>query len=117
MGTEFEISQETPFHAGDMFWLKVHVCNTSYEPLVDIPVMVILGIGDAFWFWPGWGQDADFEIRTFPPDRSEFYVFEPFEWPEVNGSADNLALYCGMLTPEMDDLVGEYDWLTFGYEE
>lgn len=117
MGTEFEISQDTPFHAGDIFWLKVHVCNASFEPLVDIPVMVILGIGDAFWFWPGWTQDVDYQTLTFPPDRSEFFVFESFEWPEVTGSGDNLALYCGMLTPEMDDLIGEYDYLTFGYEE
>ena len=116
-GTRFEISQLTPFRTGDMFWLKVHVCNTGAEPIAEVPVFVILGVGDLFWFWPGWSHDVDYRLDTFPPDHSEFYVLEAFLWPDVSGSADNLGLYCGMVTPELDALIGDYDYITFAYAE
>ncbi len=114
LGSRLAISQEDPFRAGDMFWLKCHVCNNTVAPMQQIATAVVLGVYGEFWFWPGWSQDFDLEYHDYLPGLTEIQVFE-FIWPDVQGTALGLEFYSGLINAEMNDLIGEYGYLTFGY--
>jgi hypothetical protein len=117
LGTRLELSQPNLYRAGDIFWLKCHVCNNTGSTLYDKPMAILLGVYGEYWFWPEWSQDFAVKILNFPPERTTFYVFEPFEWPVVGGHVIGLELYAAMLTLEMDEIFGEYAYLTFGYTD
>ncbi|MGB3975551.1 MAG: carboxypeptidase regulatory-like domain-containing protein [bacterium] len=117
LGTHLVISQEDPFRTGDTFWLQCHVCNNTNAPMQQIATAVLLGVYGEFWFWPGWTQDFDLEHHDYLPGLTEIQVFEPFTWPDVQGTAVGLEFYSGLINAEMNDLIGEYGYLTFGYTD
>ncbi|MGB3975553.1 MAG: hypothetical protein WBM27_03975 [bacterium] len=117
LGTHLVISQEDPFRVGDTFWLECHVCNNTDTPMQHIATAVLLGVYGEFWFWPGWSQDFDLEYHDYLPGLTEIQVFEPFTWPDVEGHAEGLEFYSGLINAEMNDLIGEYGYLTFGYTD
>ncbi|MBN1880290.1 hypothetical protein JW823_09295 [bacterium] len=117
LGTHLELSQSEPYHAGNTFWLMCHVCNDTGMDMTDVPTAVLLGVYGQFWFWPSWEMVFDYEIMDFNTGLTSFYALEPFTWPTVDGSAAGLEFYSALLTPEMDNLVGDYGYVTFGYSD
>ncbi|MBN1295282.1 carboxypeptidase regulatory-like domain-containing protein, partial [bacterium] len=117
LGTKLDISQDEPFQAGDEFWLNCNVCNNTGSPMEDIPTAILLGVYGQFWYWPTWSMDFAFEYKDYPIDLTVIEVFEPFIWPSVSGSAMNLEFYSALLTPAMDNIMGEIGYVTFGYTE
>ncbi|MGB3975552.1 MAG: kelch repeat-containing protein [bacterium] len=117
LGTHLVISQEDPFRVGDTFWLECHVCNNTDTPMQHIATAVLLGVYGEFWFWPGWSQDFDLEYHDYLPGLTEIQVFESFIWPEVQGTAVGLEFYSGLINAEMNDLIGDFGYLTFGYTD
>ncbi len=115
LGTTLELSQTTPYMAGDVFWLKCHVCNNTAMEMTNVPTAVLLGVYGSYWFWPTWTMDFDFEYENFAPGLTTMNIFEPFDWPTVEGSAQGLQFYSAMLNPEMNALVGEFGFIEFGY--
>ena len=121
LGTHLIISQEELFRTGDEFWLDCHVCNNTDEPMLNIATAVLLGVYGEFWFWPSWNeqQEFDFEYRDYEPGLTEIHVFEPFIWPVVvgQGLVTGLEFYSGLINAQMDNLIGDYGYLTFGYTD
>jgi hypothetical protein len=117
LGTRLEISQDDLFKSGDLFWLKCHVCNNLDYAMTDVPTAVILGVYGEFWFWPSWSRDFDYDYYDYEIGLTTFYALEPFIWPTVSGNVTGLDFFSGLLNSEMTQLIGEYDHLTFGYEE
>ena len=119
LGTRLVISQKDLFRAEDEFWLECHVCNNSVDPMNDIATAVLLGVYGEFWFYPSWNaqQEFDVEYRDYKPGLTIFWAIEPFIWPEVGGHAIGLEFYSGLLNAQMDDLIGEFGHLTFGYTD
>lgn len=116
LGTELEISQEEPFRAGDQFILMLHVCNNTGSEMVDVPTAVLLGVYGDFWFWDSWSMDFDYVVETYPVDLTTITIFD-FEWPTVAGEALGLEFYSALLTPEFDNIIGDFGYVTFGYTD
>ncbi|MGB3975534.1 MAG: right-handed parallel beta-helix repeat-containing protein [bacterium] len=117
LGSRLVISQEDPFRAGDTFWLECHVCNNTDAPMREIATAVLLGVYGEFWFWPGWTQNFEVEYHHYEPGLTEIQVLEPFIWPHVEGHAEGLEFYSGLINAEMTDLIGDFGYLTFGYTD
>ncbi len=114
LGTKLEISQNKPFQTGDTFWLKCEVCSDTHRP--SVPTAILLGFAGEFWFWPSWSQAFDWVTVDYEPGLTSFYVFEPFAWPKVIGSATDIAFFSALLTPEMNAIVGDIGYVTMGFE-
>ncbi|HPQ41463.1 MAG TPA: hypothetical protein PLV45_13920, partial [bacterium] len=116
LGTELEMSQDEPFRSGDQFILTLHVCNNTGSEMVDVPTAVLLGVYGQFWFWDDWTMDFDYVIETYPMDLTSITIFD-FTWPTVSGEAMGLEFYSALLTPEFDNIIGEFGYVTFGYTD
>jgi hypothetical protein len=114
-GTHLELSQDDLYRAGDVFWLKCHICVDA--SVLDVPTAILLGVYGEYWFWPGWTQDFDMKIMDYSPGLTTFYGFTPFTWPTVDGHVTGLEFYAAMLTPQIDDIVGDLGYLVFGYTD
>ncbi len=114
LGTRLEISQNEPFQTGDIFWLKCNVCTDVHR--ANVPTAILLNVATEFWFWPSWSNSFDLVTSDYEPGLTSFYVFEPFTWPKVVGSATDIVFYSAFLTPELDNIVGEIGFVTFGYQ-
>lgn len=114
LGTKLEISQNKPFQTGDTFWLRCDVCSDTQQSRV--PTAIILGFAGEFWFWPSWSSSFDLVVADYKPGLTSFYVFEPFNWPAVVGFASDIVFFSALLTPELDDIVGDIGFVSFGFE-
>ncbi len=114
-GTRVELSQEELYRAGDQFWLKCHICVDSL--VLGMPTAVLLGVYGEYWFWPSWEQDFDMTIMDFPAGLTTFYALTPFIWPNVEGHVTGLEFYAAILNHQMNDIVGEFGYIDFGYTD
>ncbi|MBN1878869.1 hypothetical protein JW823_02065, partial [bacterium] len=117
LGTELEMSQTEPYQAGNTFWLQVHVCNNTGSDMMDVPTAVLLGVYGQYWFWPGWEMTFDYMMKDYEMGLTSFYALEPFTWPTVSGTVAGLEFYSALLTPQMDNIIGEFGYVTFGYSD
>ncbi len=115
VGMRLELSQDHLYSAGNMFWLKCHVSQDN--DMLNVPVAILLGVYDEFWFWPSWTQDFDFMLMDFEAGVTTFYGLEPFAWPDVEGHVTGLDFFAALLTPEMNAIFGEPDHVEFGYTD
>ncbi len=105
---------QTMFHGGDQFLLMRKVINPGPELTLD--EWIILDVYSNYWFYPTWTQEPQCVLTTCPAyDEAEMNVFD-FEWPTVEGSANDLKFWAAMLDPSTSTLVGNYDMVSFGYE-
>lgn len=117
LGTELEMSQDTPYTAGDEFWVKCHVCNNTGTDMTDVPTAVLLGVYGQFFYYPGWSENFELAYMDFGEFLTTFYVFEPFTWPTVDGEALNLEFFSALLTEDMTNIIGEFGYASFGYTD
>ncbi len=117
LGTHLEMSQTDPYQAGDEFWLMVNVCNNTGAAMMDVPTAVLLGVYGQYWFWPGWEMTFDYDVMDFEMGLTSFYALNPFTWPDVEGTVTNLEFYSALLTPEMNNIIGDFGYITFGYTD
>ncbi|MBN1879416.1 S8 family serine peptidase [bacterium] len=104
------------FNAGKAFSLEAILTNASSTPVYDIDLFVILDVYSMYWFAPSWSQTADWEdIAVLGGQETLRKNIMTFTWPAVEGSADNLIFWGGMLGSDVQ-LVGDIDFVTFGYE-
>ncbi len=87
----------------------------------DIPLVVLLEVGNRFFAWPSWrspapdGSGLDYEIRTIPTGVTQIGVIPEFFWPEVDELHVGLLFYGAMLTPDFSGLTGNISMLAWGY--
>jgi len=103
------------FRSGDLCWLRAHVCNDATETLQGMPLFVVLDVVGAYWFWPTWSSDIDYDRRDFVPGQTTVGIIPEFTWPE-NDSAFSGAMFHGaVLDQEMTTLLGEMGSWRFGW--
>ena len=98
--------------SGDQFKLDLHLISGG-SPAADI--FVLLDVYGAYWFWPSWSEIADYETMTVSPGVTSMNLFD-FTWPVVEGSAGNLFFWAGAVSSGTADLLGDFDWVEFGYQ-
>ncbi len=118
-GVEMEISA-TYVSPGDNFYVYAHICNPEIDQIDQAPFvgMMDIGIGE-YWFYPTWVKwpsDFAFEPVDLPNGVTTIQVLPNFTWPDTGtGTFDGITMYGTLLTPAMDALWGDMDFVTFGY--
>jgi hypothetical protein len=108
------------FAPGDPCGLEAEVCNPG-DDLGEHPLFVLLDVGTGdYWFWPGWVHyppEIDYGTVTLDAGCQVVTVIPPFEWPAGVGAASGLYFHGALLTPEMNEILGEMSSWEFAYSE
>jgi len=106
------------FRPGDLFNLKVHLCNADSE-MVEIPLFVILQVGNLFYCAPDWKQvpELSYYVIDVPSGWTTMEIIGDFFWPQGVGEMQNMFFWAGMTTKELDAAFGQVDSWKFGYGE
>lgn len=106
-------------YPGDEFWVTGYLINPGSGDLIDVPVFFILGIADAYYFWPGWteyrdGQGSiDYRLMDVPRGSTAVEIIPSMIWPNTE-ALSGLRFFGAMLTPEMDRILGDMAEVGFG---
>jgi hypothetical protein len=100
------------FAPGDVFLLETHVFNPG-TAFADVSLYVILDVYGAYFFYPSWTTDHDCQTVTLPNGQTRHIILD-FVWPHVEGHADGIVLWGGILD-EFGSLLGQIDFAMFGY--
>jgi hypothetical protein len=107
---------DTILEAEDPFELALQSWNTTVMGYTDIPLIIVLDIANAYWFWPDWLDTLTYETRTLPSDTIEPpETILDFIWPNVTGSASGLRFWAAFTTPELTDILGDYAMIEWEY--
>ena len=96
----------------DPFKLNAICGNTGSSGLMAL--YVILDVTGYYWFYPGWTQSPQFENIYLTTGTTSKNIFD-FQWPQVAGSTYGIRFW-GALLDRNNQLFGEYDLVTWGYE-
>ena len=107
---------DSPFHAGDAFYLNVRICNHLDHSMNGFPLFVILEIEGTFWFAPGWTSSADCYTGNYPSGLSNRIVIQAFSWPDHAGTYQGAVFWCALTNPSVTDILGNYDFWEFGWD-
>ena len=113
MGCTIEMPYDE-YNVGTTCYCRVHVCNTDTVPFTDVPVFVILDVYGTLFFAPSFSA-FDYYADPIPPGMSTIDVLPEFPWPAGAGEAYGINFYAAMTNPEMTELLGEMDMITFGW--
>jgi len=107
------------FHAGDICWCRAVVCNAGDTPLDGYPLFVILDVYGSLYWAPSFNTTFDHYLAlysSFPPGSTVVEVLPSFPWPDNTGTASGLLWYGALTNPEITDIFGDFDVVTFGWE-
>jgi hypothetical protein len=85
------------FHAGDPFILELQLLNKTVQ--MDGLILIALEAYGTYFFWPGWTETIDGEIRDMPQGTDIMEILLEFIWPGNTGSADDFAFWGALLDP------------------
>ncbi|MBN1296703.1 hypothetical protein JXA80_07970 [bacterium] len=106
------VLNQSHYYGGDRFLLTVRHSNSSSPIHVDR--YILLDVYGMYWFWPSWSDAPDSSAVTISSGYSESPVFD-FTWPSGVGTAEGLRFWAALLDPTSIQLVGPWDYVTFGY--
>ncbi len=104
---------QTVYRYQDEFILNAVCGNTGSSSLLSMAV--VLDVGGYYWFHPGWTQSPEFENIYLSSGTQMSKCILDFIWPQVSGSAGGIRFW-GALLDERNQLFGEYDLVSWGYE-
>ncbi|MBN1551145.1 hypothetical protein JW979_06735, partial [bacterium] len=113
LGVEIRIPRNF-FTPGDVFECKVYVCNPELKSKGSTPLFVILDVYGYLYFAPGFNAFDYYTIELLPGMSTQI-VLPPFQWPENSGEGHDIRWYAGMTDPEITQLIGEMDMVSFGW--
>ncbi len=102
------------FTPGDMYYLNIQICNPTSVTYTDMPLFVILDLGNQFFFAPRF-NDFDYYSVTVTPNQSILPVLPEFNWPDGTGEASGIMWYAGFTTQDFSELWGEMDDFMWGW--
>jgi len=114
LGMELWLSDDM-FTPGDSFELRAIFNNPGSSPLPEQIYVIVLDVYANYYWFPDWMPLFDYEITDVPVGSTTQQILA-FEWPEIEGSADGLFFYAGMLSNDFMYLVGEYGIVSFGWQ-
>ena len=91
------------------------MCNDGPQTLRNIPLFVVLDVAGAYWFWPTWSSEIDYDSRDFDPGRTIVEIIPEFTWPENSSAYDGAMFHGAILDQEMTTLQGEMGSWRFGW--
>ncbi|MBN1879274.1 S8 family serine peptidase [bacterium] len=99
---------------GDPFDLHGYIFNPGAP--VDGQRWVLMQIYDMFWCWPTWDSltNGVAYMDTSIPSGHSRQTFLEFEWPDVDGSFDDIYFWFAHLTAT-GNLLGSFDYCVAGY--
>jgi len=59
-------------------------------------------------------RDIDFERMDLDVGNIEKTILQ-FTWPEVDGQGDGILIYAALTTPSINQIIGEWDIVSFGW--
>lgn len=111
VATDIVLNQSL-FDTGDNFRLAIRHSNSGSSVLVD--KYILLDVYGMYWWWPSWSEAIDSSSDSISSGFTEDVIFE-FPWPADTGSATDLRFWAALLEPGTSNLVGPWDYVTFGY--
>lgn len=100
------------YYGGDTFRLIMRHTNSGSAVLVD--KYILLDVYGMYWYWPSWSESVDFNQDSISSGYTEDVIFD-FTWPSNVGEAHDLRFWSALLEPGTANLVGPWDYVTFGY--
>ncbi len=114
LGVDLQLSQDI-FHSGDRFLLQAILSNPGPDEPADVPFVVLLDVFSDYFWYPGWTSEFQFEPVDLNIGRQDKSILD-FTWPEVDGSAEGLLFYGAFLNNSFTEIVGNWDYVSFGWE-
>ncbi|MCD4654229.1 hypothetical protein K8T06_09865 [bacterium] len=85
-------------YAGEQFVLETHYYNPG-DTLFEIMLFIVLDVYGQYYFCPTWTMDLD-SIPIEIISGSSMDTILDFTWPDVDGHAENLVIWGGLMTHE-----------------
>ncbi len=105
------------FTAGDPCALDAFICNPG-SVMPEVPVFVLLQVFDQYWFAPTWthiDDGIDYYEEDVESGMTRKAIIPEFDWPVIQGSFTGLNFIGAMLNPEMNAILGNPGYWSFGY--
>lgn len=104
----------TVFHGGDPFSLRAHCFGPAGRPA---DLYIILDVAGSYWFYPDWTMTPDHHTITLSDQQANYLFILDFIWPSGDlGHGDGVRFWGAMCDAGTSDLLGEVDFVTFGWE-
>jgi hypothetical protein len=118
---EVEIQMPSDHYSpGSSCYCNVVVYNKEGHDLNGYPLVVILAIGNSYFFAPSFNSAFDTYLNKYPvilKGDTIIQVLPEFTWPTGRGSFEGANWYAGLINAEMTAFVGTWDGFTFGWSE
>ena len=101
------------FYENDRYLLELDYLNPSNEP-IPADVYLVLDVYGFFWFWPDWTETINSDYRVMTAQKILTEVIFDFTWPYYDGDFDNVIIWAAALKPGTSELIGNYDFVSFG---
>ncbi|MBN1552200.1 right-handed parallel beta-helix repeat-containing protein [bacterium] len=115
LGVDLLLSRQV-FTPGDQFDLTAKIANPGPETYTKQPFVVLLDVGEMFFWYPGWTANFEFQEMDIPIGIQEITLLS-FTWPSVQGSCSGLRFYGALLSKDMTSILGVWDSIDFGWAE
>ncbi len=104
---------------GDPFVLELHTINMG-EP-VEVARFVVLDVGNGqdYWFWPNWVHfppDFAYVKETLPTGFNELQTILDFEWPADAGEGSGMIFWAALMSPDLSEIYA-IDACEFSFSE
>lgn len=105
------------FNCGDVCYVKTTIANDTPEYYEYVPLFVLLDCDGVFFWWPSWSNEIDYRlIHIEPLMEKEYWIVEPFTWPEHSSAAGDVWFHAVMTDRKITQVFGVYDSFTFTWD-
>ncbi len=106
----------TDLEWGDQFSLSYLYWNTTSRPKSNLPLFILLESAGGIWFWPTWSDELAFEtVFLLAKNISDWNIIAEFEWPQIEGCAQNQRFWSAFTTQDFSEILGLYDMVEWGW--
>lgn len=111
-GLELFLNDDMFFQGMD-FHLEMALTNTTATN-IPVDVYIVLDVYGSYWFWPSWSTTVDSRPDVLIAGESNRETLLLFEWPQYNGSFDDIVIWGATLAADSSDVIGDVDNVSFG---
>lgn len=109
------ILSDNVFESGEIFALTIEIENATGRNL-SLHQYLLLDVYGEYYFHPEWDGDLGYIARRIGPSYHDFDEVLRFPWPEGVGSGNGVRFYLGYLDGETNELIGNVDFVEFGWQ-
>ena len=112
-------TNQSTYYPGDSFLLELHTTNLGAPLEVARFVVLDVGNGQDYWYWPSWVQfppDIDYEEATLPTGFYEVETILDFEWPADAGEGSGMRFWAALMSPDLAEIYA-IDSCEFSFSE